>query len=174
MYNYRIKKYNPKFRDEFGRYTKDEWTSIYDIGKIYDKFEFSKESYSLIEDSYINSILKILEIKNISSMTIKNLVVWRSVDQFILEIKSDKFQDLYTLDMIKLYERLEEGINLNRTEIGEFCRLLLREDIGGLLVCPRKLKIHIGYDYLMGIESSTCLDKIITEIEEIGLFVERF
>lgn len=107
MYNYRIKKYNPKFRDEFGRYTKDEWTSIYDIGKIYDKFEFSKESYSLIEDSYINSILKILEIKNISSMTIKNLVVWRSVDQFILEIKSDKFQDLYTLDMIKLYERLE-------------------------------------------------------------------
>ncbi len=34
MFQYRITKYDPAFRID-GKYTKDEWTSIHDIGKIY-------------------------------------------------------------------------------------------------------------------------------------------
>jgi hypothetical protein len=34
MYQYRITKYNPVFRDEKGRCTSEEWTSFGDVGEI--------------------------------------------------------------------------------------------------------------------------------------------
>jgi hypothetical protein len=36
------------------------------------------------------------------------------------------------------------------------------------------MKVFIGYDYLMGVHTSKCLDPIISSIEELGLYVEEF
>ncbi|MTH55351.1 hypothetical protein GKZ89_18310 [Bacillus mangrovi] len=58
-------------------------------------------------------------------------------------------------------------------EVENLCRLQLREDIGVDIFYPRKLKIFIGYDYLMGVNSSRRLDSIIPEISAMGLFVEK-
>lgn len=45
MMNYRISKYNPKYRDEHGIYTRDEWTSISDVGEYFNGYEVTMEEY---------------------------------------------------------------------------------------------------------------------------------
>ena len=47
--NFSITKYNPIYRNEFGHYQHDEWTSISDIGKSFEKMKpeiIISESYS--------------------------------------------------------------------------------------------------------------------------------
>jgi hypothetical protein len=50
----------------------------------------------------------------------------------------------------------------------------LREDIGAKIFYPRKLKIFICYDYLMGIHCNRSIENVIPTIEALGLFVEKF
>lgn len=50
---------------------------------------------------------------------------------------------------------------------------MLREDIGAKVFYPRKLKVFICYDYLMGINCSKSIEKIIPQIENLGLYVEK-
>ena len=54
MMHYRISKYNPKFRDEDGFYTRKEWTSISDIGESFDGSEVTIHEYLEIENISIN------------------------------------------------------------------------------------------------------------------------
>jgi hypothetical protein len=51
MYNWRITKYNPAYRDNAGCYLKDEWTSISDIGNIYDREVITYETSKKVEDA---------------------------------------------------------------------------------------------------------------------------
>lgn len=53
---WRITKYNPKFRNELGHYQKKEWTSVSDIGKIFEGKQLTVEEYLNTENLYINSI----------------------------------------------------------------------------------------------------------------------
>ena len=64
MFNIRVGKYNPKFRDKTGKFIGSDWTSISDIdGKI-----FSMDEYLNIENKYVvyvENIVKNNEIKNL-------------------------------------------------------------------------------------------------------------
>ena len=53
-----ITKYNSIFRDENWNYTRNEWTSISDIGKKFDDVLFTKEEYLEIEKKYIVRLTK--------------------------------------------------------------------------------------------------------------------
>ncbi len=75
-YCWRITKYNPNFRDENGSYTKDEWTSLYDVGKKYNDKVFTIEEYLETEEKYINSILKIMTFAKIPYLQVRNLYKW--------------------------------------------------------------------------------------------------
>ncbi len=50
-----ITKYNPIYRNELGHYLKDEWTSISDIGTIYNGIEFTFDEYVKVENLYVKS-----------------------------------------------------------------------------------------------------------------------
>lgn len=52
MIRYRITKYPPQNRNEQGWYTKEEWTSYVDIGKVYDSGLFTLEDYLKVESNY--------------------------------------------------------------------------------------------------------------------------
>ena len=196
MYKYRISKYNPKFRNSTGKYTNDEWTSISDIGKTYNNKKFTKKEYIITEDKYISAIMLILYKMNIFEMQIDNLYVWKSIEDILFTIKKFNYNELYTNSMIKFYEDITQNIVIDRINYThltnkylrnirkniitlnidnsiKFCRLLLREDIGGNLTVLRRLKIFIGYDYLMCVHTSVLLDDIIDKIENLGLFVEE-
>ncbi len=195
MYKYRISKYNPIFRNSAGKYMNDEWTSISDIGKIYNNKKFTQNEYIEIENKYISAIMLVVKKMNIDKMQVNNLYVWKSIKDILYEIKKFQYGELYTNSMLKLYKDITKNINidninythltnkylcnvrknkiiLNIDNSVEFCRLLLREDIGGNLVALRCLKLFIGDDYLMYIHTSISLKNIISEIEGLGLFVE--
>lgn len=69
---YRITKYNPKLRDNQGKYAQEEWTSYYDIGDIFGCKIFTKEQYYRIEDAYINCIDEITNILQLQEFIIHN------------------------------------------------------------------------------------------------------
>lgn len=71
MNEYRITKYNPKYRLN-GVYQKNEWTSISDIGKSFDDGVLSLEDYLKVENSYIQFCLKAIEAAGISELSVSN------------------------------------------------------------------------------------------------------
>jgi hypothetical protein len=79
-----------------------------------------------------------------------------------------------TSDILETYNSAEGIEKLEYKDLDLFFRLLLREDIGAKIFYPRRLKIFICYDYLMAIHSSRSIEKIIPDIEALGLFVEEF
>ncbi|MBE6091130.1 MAG: hypothetical protein E7206_24505 [Clostridium beijerinckii] len=174
MYKYRISKYNPSYRDNDGRYLKEEWTAISDIGKAFDGVKLSIEEYKKIEDSYIKVIQLIMNYVGVQFLTIDKVVRSFSNEKFEELFIATEYRHLYTSEILDIYHRVRDKENLDKERIDQFCRLLLREDIGAKIFYQNKIKVFIGYDYLMGIHTSKSLEKLIPEIEELGLYVEEF
>ena len=172
MKKYNISKYNPEFKDDLGRYLKEDWTAVSDIGKAFDGMVLSPEDYLDMESNYIKAIYEILDFYNLKSLNVQDVRKSFKYDRFIELINERKV--VYNEDLLKLYNNLESIKILEYQEIGLFCRLLLREDIGAKVFYPRKLKIFICYDYLLGIHSNRYIEKVIPRIKDLGLFVEEF
>lgn len=171
MYKYNISKYNPAFRDSNWRYMKEDWTGISDIGKTFDGKVLAVEDYIATEDSYIKAIQTIFDFFNLEYLKVYDVRKSFGDNQFLELINMRKVK--YTSDILELYNIANSIEKLEYEDLDLFCRLLLREDIGAKIWYPRKVKIFICYDYLMGIHSSRSIEKIIPAIETLGLFVEE-
>lgn len=172
MYKYRISKYNPLFRATNGRYLKEDWISISDIGKTFDGTQLTIESYKAIEDGYVNALHLIIGYMNIPFLSIKNFSKNSSID--VLQDLIKKYPGLYTEKILDTYHDSKELDNLEKDVLDSYSRLLLRENIWSEVFYQEKVKVFIKYDYLMGIHSNQSLEKIIPDIEKLGLFVEKF
>lgn len=170
MHKYRISKYDPLFRDEAGCYQKNEWTAISDIGKTFDGILLTDEDYIRVEDNYIDAVKLIINFHSITCLCVANLCHSFSKEELLNLIKP--YSHLYSESLLDFYTNFN-GSQAGFDEVESLCRLQLREDIGVDLFSPRKLKIFIGYDYLMGVSSSRSLESIIPEIRATGLFVEK-
>ena len=60
MTEYRITKYNPANRIN-GAYMSDEWTSISDIGKVFNGIILSQDTYLKTEKAYIDCCIELIE-----------------------------------------------------------------------------------------------------------------
>lgn len=164
------------FRDEAGRYLKDEWISISDIGQSFDGVILTDEEYIAIEDKYIEAVKLIIQFHSLTHLSVNKFYRWsleeelHSRERFLSLSKS--YSHLYSNKLIDFYLNFNEG-QAGIDEVGSLCRLQLRENMGVDIFYPRKLKLFIGYDYLMGIHSSKSLEPIIPQITAMGLFVER-
>lgn len=172
MYKYEITKYNPLFRDEKRRYLREDWTAISDIGKIFGDHELTLETYKSVEDNYISVIKMIMDIVGVPYLTVVNVRRSFSFEEFQDLIKD--YHQLYSKEILDLYLQVKDFDKLDKFSVDNFCRLLLREDIGANVYYQDELEVYIGYDYLMSIHSKSSLDKITEEIEKLGLFIERF
>ncbi|PGM59763.1 hypothetical protein [Bacillus sp. AFS053548] len=172
MYKYSITKYNPSFRNDKGAYLKEDWIAISDIGEYFDGQQLTNESYKKVEDNYIKAIHIIMDYLAIPYLNIKNVMESFSLEFFKNKMK--KYPELYNKETLDLYTNVKGYKDLNKENIDLFCRLLLREDLGSDIFYPRRMKVFINYDYLMGVHTSKCLAPIITYIEELGLYVEEF
>lgn len=162
MYCWRISKYDPKYRDSFGRFENDEWTSICEIGNFFNKIELTFEAYLEVENTYIEAILTILDELNITSLKIENL-----------ERENDiKDYDYVDKNMEETFNSMEDGIELATNQIIIFMKLVLREKLWGKLN-NTNFFVHFGYDYYMYIGSRKSLVKCRTSIENSGLFIEN-
>lgn len=171
MYKYEITKYNPIFRDEKRRYLKEDWTAISDIGKSYEGGTLTIDGYKQVEDSYIKAIELIMEYLEIPFLSIDHVSRSFSFETF-MELNKN-FRELYSQEILEIYNDVKNLDKLDNEKLNAYCRLLLREDIGSEVFYPGKMKVYIGYDYLMGIHTSKSIDSLIPMIEQLGLFVEK-
>ncbi len=150
----------------------EEWTAISDIGKAYNGIILSVQAYKKVEDAYVNAILEIMEYMHIEYLWIKNVFRWKDLKKDIQVHK--ELKGLYTDAMLKIYEEVQEGQRLDREHVSDLIRLELREDIGGFLYMPYRLKVFIGYDYLMGVHTSMALENLFERITKLGLNIYQF
>lgn len=150
--NKRISKYNPKYRDSNGAYTKNEWTSISDIGKNFDGKIFTRDEYIEIEDKYLDAIEIFINYHNIKKIRLVNLENYNDFNLKGIELKD-----------YNVYPNKEALI---------IAKYILREDFWGELKGENGIEICFGYDYLMSFKSNTSFKEVIRTIENLGLYVE--
>lgn len=170
MISYRITKYDPKKRNEEGHYLDNsEWTSISDIGKpAYNNPTF--EQYERIENLYVDSIVLILNEKNISNLIVDSLELFDTNVDFEEHKRTGRLNKLF-VDFDSEIKPLKDGIILNLNQISKIVRLILRETIWMLLI-NSQIEIKFGYDYYMYVTCEELTIETINRIEKTGLFVE--
>jgi hypothetical protein len=168
--NYRITKYDPKKRNNQGHYLDNsEWTSISDIGKPEYK-NISYLDYEKTESAYIKSIQIILHEFKIQNLEINNLELHNDVKDF-QEFKENGRLRNIEINFKNEIKNLKNGTFLNVDEISKISQLILRETIW-MNLSNSDLKITFGYDYYMYFECTTLSQSTITQIENLGLYVE--
>lgn len=159
LYQYRVTKYDPKNRNEYGHYIKNEWTEFTAIGKKFEGKKLTLDEYLITEKKYINAILCFIECLKIDSLQVNRL------EKHSLP-HSDKLKNIYA--------QLKNKKIIKKRQIPEIVSLILRNYIWCSLIKKDKMFVHFGYDYYMYIGSAILCEKVIKQIQNLGLFVEEF
>lgn len=159
MYTWRITKYDPKNRDGYGHYLKNEWTSYYDIGKIFANGQLTQEEYLDVERKYIQaatSFMKCMNVKNLKIVSLEKRTL-------------TKEDDAHFENTTKGYTKLHNGQLLDKEMVKIVSQLALREIIWCKLESSI-MYIHFGYDYYMYVGSKNSCENTVAEIKKSGLF----
>jgi hypothetical protein len=166
-YSYRVTKYNPLYRDPRGFYLREEWTSVSDIGKTFCGKKLTPTEYLKVEGLYLAAITAFMDCLSINILYVDSLTKWKEeVNLRDLQSSNEALKQVYV--------DLKEGIDLNRDDISNASRLVLRDEIGLKLIYPEKMFVHFGYDYYMYIGCSDICSEAIINITKSGLFIENF
>ena len=91
-YQWRVTKYNPKYRNEFGHYTLiEEWTCPSEIGETINGKEFTLDEYLRVEAAYIHSVLNFMEESNVDSLRVLQLESNRLEEEKISPLYEKEF-----------------------------------------------------------------------------------
>jgi hypothetical protein len=167
MNSWRVTKYNPKFRDQTGNYTRadEEWYLYSQIGSIYNGVKFSYNDYKKVEDAYVKAILYFMRDARLTMLQVVEL------DKPKKKLAITKH---YSKKMIQAVNSIKEGELVDITAIAYIARWNLR-DMNVPYRCILQSKdmfVHFGWDYYMYIGSTYECKNAIVQIEELGLFVE--
>src|SRR3954466_734302 len=55
-YRFRVTKYDPRMRDDRGVFVGDDWTSISEIGQVFDRQVLTCERYEQVESAYLKAV----------------------------------------------------------------------------------------------------------------------
>lgn len=165
MYYWRISKYDPAFRSESGGYYLEDWTSASDIDNIFGGSKLTYERYIQIENVYIQSIYSFLHDVKISSLIMINLEKKMSLNE-------KSVLNRYRLNWLLNSHKIYDGKTIDISDIGDICRLNLRELIWCKLELQNKFYIHFGYDYYVYVGSCFNCENAIRTTQEVGLYVE--
>lgn len=164
QHQWRVTKYNPKFRDKHGHYTLvEDWTSPYEIGNSFDGNELTLEYYLRVEEAYIDSAISFMEESDIQSVRVLGL------EGSITEEDRASF----------LYESEFEGVVLKEDSLVDLgvlrliMKMVLRDFIWCQLYDGDRFFIHLGTDYYMYIGSHVNCPSAIEWSTTNGLFLER-
>lgn len=166
-YSWRITKYNPSFRDERGAYQREEWTSIYDVGREFMNKPFTIHQYIETEALYIKAIEIIRKCFKVDLLKVVSLEKNKYNER-------EEFKNVYTSDMYSLYHDVREGAFIDLEQLANLSKLILRENLWCKLEANSRMYIHFGFDYYIFIGSSFNCSQQINAIEALGLFVEPF
>lgn len=147
MHQYRITKYDPKYRVN-GAYTRDEWTSISDVGKTYDGRPFNMADYERAEQQHIDFLCSLAERDGAFPLTV------RAYEQ------SGVFEQLSL-----------EGCSISPAALPDLLRRILREECWCCLE-SKNFFIHFGYEYYLYVGCSFTQEGIAALAADHALFAE--
>jgi hypothetical protein len=165
MFNWRITKYNPNYRDKLGRYQKCDWTSFSEIGTTFNGIELTADDYIVIENAYVDAIVAFMNNIKITTLMVKGL------EKRSNHISISRESRLYSDEMTNLYDSLQENAVLSIREIQCLARLVLRENLWCKLEIDNIMFVHFGYDYYMYVGSHKICKDAINHIGERRLFI---
>lgn len=158
-----ITKYNPVFRDDKGYYTKKEWTGLQQIGQVFDNKQLTFESYSEIENKYIEASICFFKFHKTDNIIIRN-------------IEKNNFNNYHFEDresLFLLYNKINEGFKISIEDLKIIVKLILRNLIWAELFDneTEKIALRFGYDFYMYFNSYKNLNELFKEVEKLGLYV---
>ena len=146
-----IVKYNPKYYDAKGVYTKDEWTDFSDIGKEFEGKRLSLEEYLEEENNFIAFVKECLELAECHYLTTN--WSWENDQKYFKKsIKSickldpnfDESECLTLVQEIDAKKRISTSIAMY------LFKLMLRYAFNASLSNrKRKIKFYMGYEYYL-------------------------
>lgn len=147
MFEYRVTKYDPAFRDARGVYGRDEWTSFADIGRPFGGEPLTTEAYQRVEDAYVATAL----------------AFWAEVGRPTLIARG--------VEHAKEVRAPAEGSAVDAALLDDLVRRVLREELWCRLESETYF-LHVGWDYYayVGV-SEPCLASCALAAAS-GLFVE--
>lgn len=156
MFNFRVSKYDPQLRDEFGAFVGDEWTSVFD--------DVSIEEFKEIEGRYVQCAISLMKMCNISRL--KAIEIEDHFDAAVypecLEKETRYYHECFSENESKTFDQCE---------LEKIIRLALREAVWFKLTGEHGFYLHFGYDlYLyIGADMEVPLDSGVM----LGLYIER-
>ena len=150
VFEFRVTKYNPAHRDRRGAYTRDEWTSVRDIGREFEGTVLTEANYRRTEDAYTFAAVAFMREAGVPSLAVAGLENHAAV--------SLPFAD---------------GSVLGLSEVGAVIGQVLREEFWCRLEGTDAF-IHVGWDYYMSVGVTFACPSTVTFARQLGLFVEPF
>lgn len=168
--SYRITKYNPELRDEWGSYLKEEWTSASDVGKQFSDEKLSVTTYLATEKAYVDSAISVWKLAQCPPLRVSGLEnAGFTKAQHVLK------HEPKLLDVLQEGPEPKDGQMLcEQEELARVIRLVLREFIWCRLHADNGFFLHFGWDYYMYCGGVKLTDDLRDEITKTGLFVEDF
>lgn len=156
----RVTKYPPAHRDPQGRYLRNEWTSIADLGKVFADGVFALADYLAVEQAYVDVVKSILARLRVVELEITEL-----------ENYGEPPSPLHIQGITTSVQAIDDGIKVSGQVLEDVMRLCLREVIWCKLQGEGGFYVHFGYDYYMyvGYGGEMSLDGI----SAVGIYIEE-
>ncbi len=146
--DYSISKYRPQFYNHQFCYTRNEWTSISDIGKSFDDGVLTTNEYLETEQHYIDTAIELARKSGCSYLTVdylegktKDIVQWA-------EKHSSDF------NLLRSAKKIRQGWKIPVSDCADYLRLCLRECCyAEFSNYSHNFHIQFGYEYYMCIHT---------------------
>jgi hypothetical protein len=161
MGEFRISKYDPALRNSDGSFVGETWTSISDIGRVFQGELFTEEEYLATEEAYVAAIRSTMRACGIEELRVKDLEVLQEGSDSVPRSGNQVAPALVPV----------EGVTLSSQEVDAVVRLVLRECVWCRLVGDAGFFVHFGYDFYVYIGTGSA---DIRPPVSHTLFVEEF
>lgn len=145
---YRITKFDPVGRDASGAYTRDDWTSVTDVGSVFGGEILARSEYDRIETLYSDAVTCFANAANVA------------------------FLEIAEADGRASNEGFPTGARVAVGNLDTVIRRVLREEMWCKLVSP-EMCVHFGFDLYMYVGLRRALSSAVQCVGESGLFIEH-
>ncbi|MGB0766751.1 MAG: hypothetical protein ACPGYV_03470 [Phycisphaeraceae bacterium] len=146
MKQYRLTKYDPRYRDASGAYTRDEWTFFAQVGREVGGRTVTLDEYEAVEAAYIRVVCALVDLAAIGPYHV-----------------ADPENAPYAA-----------GSNITLEQLSAVLRSLLREEYWCRLSDSEGYFIHSGWDFYLYLGLPNTIVAPETIAAEQGLFLEPF
>lgn len=141
MVVYRVSKYDPDFRLPNGAYQRDEWTSVSDVGRVFDGRVVTCSEYLLAEASYVQAVQCFMNQSGQTTLRVAGLEVG--------DLCFDGLPCGLADETGMRVRAVVDGAQVSGSELDWIVRLALREALWCRLMGDDGFYVHFGYDYCL-------------------------